>query len=81
MPIDVKKEKEREEGKATPAKRDVLRRNDMARVSTSLTQYQTNNKGELPGASMWTATADYMGDNACKADNTACNRLFTASVR
>ena len=72
-----RKEKEREQGKATPAKRDVLRRNDMARVSTSLTQYQTNNKGELPGASMWTATADYMGDNACKADNTACNFVMS----
>ena len=72
-----KKEKEREQGKATPAKRDVLRRSDMARVGTSLTQYMTNNKSELPGPGMWTATADFAGANACKADNTACNFVMS----
>ena len=49
----------------------------MARVSTSLTQYMTNNKGELPGPSVWTATANYAGENACKAENTACNFVMS----
>ncbi len=33
------------------AQRDTQRRDDLAKVSTALTQYQTNNNGRLPGAS------------------------------
>lgn len=33
------------------AQRDTQRRDDLARVSTALTQYQTNNNGRLPGES------------------------------
>ena len=68
-----KREEEKEQASSTPAKRDVIRRNDMARLSTSLVQYQTNNAGNLPGASIWTATMDFSDKNACKDDNTACN--------
>ena len=67
-----KGEKEKEEASSTPAKRDVLRRNDMARLDTSLVQYQTNHSGDLPGAAIWTATTDFTGSNACKDDNNAC---------
>ena len=31
------------------SQRDTQRRNDLARISTQITQYQTNNNGRLPG--------------------------------
>lgn len=57
------------------SQRDTARRNDMSRVDTSLTQYQTNNQntgnGDLPAASStWTGTETFDSSNctssACK---------------
>ncbi|MBR3256117.1 type II secretion system protein [Candidatus Saccharibacteria bacterium] len=58
------------------SQRDTARRNDLSRVDTSLTQYQTNNQnttnGDLPTAGSWTATEDgTFGTGGC-GDNTAC---------
>lgn len=39
------------------SQRDTQRRNDLARVSTQLTQYQTNNSGRLPGNGTCTIAA------------------------
>ena len=56
------------------SQRDTARRNDMSRVDTSLTQYQTNNQGtgngDLPLAGNWTATQD--GQINCTSNNSAC---------
>ena len=63
-----------DELKATSAalqssQRDTQRRNDMARVVTALTQYQANNRGQLPkGPSYWEGEA-YLG---CTNGNVAC---------
>ena len=44
------------------SQRDTQRRDDLARVATAITQYQTNNGGKLPtdGASL---ISDYLGGN------------------
>lgn len=39
------------------SQRDTQRRDDLARVATALTQYQTNNGGKLPDAASCAATA------------------------
>ena len=43
------------------SQRDTARRNDMSRVATALTQYQTNNNGALPGAGVCTVTGNAVG--------------------
>ncbi|MBQ1298407.1 hypothetical protein IIY24_01015 [Candidatus Saccharibacteria bacterium] len=56
------------------SQRDTARRNDLSRVDTSLTQYQTNNQntgnGDLPEASsLWTGVEDLSSNcstSACK---------------
>ncbi len=61
------------------SQRDTQRRNDIARVSTSLTNYQTNHsysdsKTNLPEATAavkWQGTDTFSGDNECKT-NVAC---------
>ena len=45
------------------SQRDTQRRDDMARVATALTQYQSNNGGNLPG---YGATVPNNGYYACK---------------
>lgn len=50
-------------------KNDTQRRNDVARVDTSIIQYQTNNQGKLPEAGKWTGTASF---DDC-GSNSACN--------
>ena len=60
------------------SQRDTARRNDIARVDTSLTQYQTNHQNSpttLPtGSHTWTPSADEQknGTIACNATNEAC---------
>ena len=60
------------------SQRDTARRNDIARVDTSLTQYQTNHQNSpttLPtGSHSWTPTADEQknGTITCNATNEAC---------
>ena len=49
------------------AQRDTQRRNDVARVMTALTQYQTNNKGKMP------ISANSNGDFSNCAVSTARN--------
>ena len=59
------------------SQRDTARRNDLARVDTSLVQYQTNNQGTNNGSNLPFASGTYMGkanfdgDNACGARPTA----------
>ena len=55
------------------SQRDTARRNDMSRVDTSLTQYQTNNQGTnnnsnlpLTTTSAWNGVETFSGDNDCK---------------
>lgn len=57
------------------SQRDTARRNDLARVDTSLVQYQTNNQGthngsNLPQPDSW-PTASSTFDDGCKS-NSAC---------
>ena len=58
------------------SQRDTARRNDLARVDTSLVQYQTNNQGTNNGSNLPTDSAVYeagenfVGDFAC-GDRTA----------
>lgn len=40
------------------SQRDTQRRNDLARVATAITQYQTNNNGKLPGNDESSAPAE-----------------------
>ncbi len=53
------------------SQRDTARRNDLARVDTSLVQYQTNNQGTNAGSNLpvesatWTGTATFE-DTSCK---------------
>ena len=60
------------------SQRDTARRNDIARVDTSLTQYQTNHQNSpttLPtGTHTWTPTADEQknGTITCPNTNEAC---------
>lgn len=60
------------------SQRDTARRNDIARVDTSLTQYQTNHQNSpttLPtGTSTWTPTDDEQknGTITCSSNNEAC---------
>lgn len=55
------------------SQRDTARRNDLARVDTSLVQYQTNNQGTNGGSNLpydskaYEAGVDFSGDRACKA--------------
>lgn len=53
-----------------PMQRDTQRRNDLARVDTSLVQYQTNNSGNLmAGPSYWEGSTYFdcdTGDIACE---------------
>ena len=58
------------------SQRDTARRNDLARVDTSLVQYQTNNQGTNNGSNLpiasgspWEGTATFNNDNC---SNTAC---------
>ena len=55
------------------SQRDAQRRQDVSRVAAALTQYQTNNGGDLPSGGAWSASAsngspvetfktDYLGD-------------------
>lgn len=51
------------------AQRNTQRRDDMAKLATALTQYQANNRGQLPeGPSYWKGQA-YLG---CTDGNVAC---------
>ena len=43
------------------SQRDTARRNDLARVDTSLVQYQTNNQGTNNGSNLPYASGTYMG--------------------
>lgn len=43
------------------SQRDTARRNDLARVDTSLVQYQTNNQGTNNGSNLPTNSTVYMG--------------------
>lgn len=43
------------------SQRDTARRNDLARVDTSLVQYQTNNQGTNNGSNLPTDSTVYMG--------------------
>jgi len=59
------------------SQRDTARRNDLARVDTSLVQYQTNNQGTNNGSNLPTNSKVYMGgvnfdgDLACGSRDTA----------
>ena len=67
-------EKEAKEKTATPAKRDVVRKQDFDRVMTALMQYKTNHsddENKYPAASVWVATEDFKGKNDCDT-NPAC---------
>ena len=61
------------------SQRDTARRNDLARVDTSLVQYQTNNQGTNGGSNLpfnsqtYMGATDFSGDHACgnrPSDNT-----------
>lgn len=59
------------------SQRDTARRNDIARVDTSLTQYQTNHQNTpstLPAAGNWAPSEDDQknGTITCSNNNTAC---------
>ena len=59
------------------SQRDTARRNDIARVDTSLTQYQTNHQNSpttLPKSGSWSPTEDEQEDGTitCEGSNTAC---------
>ena len=55
------------------SQRDTARRNDLARVDTSLVQYQTNNQGTNGGSNLpfdsktYMGAEDFAGDHACGA--------------
>ena len=59
------------------SQRDTARRNDIARVDTSLTQYQTNHQNTpstLPAEGEWVPSTDEQnnGTITCSNGNTAC---------
>lgn len=55
---------------AQSTQRDLVRRNDMSRLDTSLVQYQTNNMGKLPvGPSFWKGVSKI----ECTTTDVACN--------
>ena len=51
------------------SQRDTARRNDLARVDTSLVQYQTNNQGTNNGSNLPYASGTYMGAENFSGDN------------
>ena len=53
------------------SQRDTARRNDLARVDTSLVQYQTNNQGTNNGSNLPFDSKVYMGGVNFSATNTA----------
>lgn len=58
------------------SQRDTERRNAMARLSSQVTQYQTNNNGRLPGDKTATVTAAAVADGGfCSEANAACTFL------
>ena len=59
------------------SQRDTQRRNDMARIDTSLTQYQTNNQGTNNGTNLPEAGKVDPVDTPtmCDTDNSACKFL------
>ena len=67
------------------SQRDTARRNDLARVDTSLVQYQTNNQGTNGGTNLPVDSTTYMGgenfegDFACgeRANATASNNIMS----
>lgn len=66
--------KEAKEKTATPAKRDIVRKQDFDRVMTALMQYKTNHasdENQYPATSVWVATEDFKGKNDCDT-NPAC---------
>ena len=42
------------------SQRDTQRRDDLARFQTAITNYQTNNRGKLPGTNKLSSEADYV---------------------
>ncbi len=53
------------------SQRDTARRNDLARVDTSLVQYQTNNQGTNGGSNLPYNSSKYMGGESFAATNDA----------
>lgn len=53
------------------SQRDTARRNDLARVDTSLVQYQTNNQGTNEGSNLPFNSTKYMGGINFTSTNTA----------
>ena len=56
------------------SQRDTARRNDLARVDTSLVQYQTNNQGTNGGSNLPYASKVYMGAEEFEGDKACGNR-------
>lgn len=53
------------------SQRDTQRRDDMSRVATALTQYQTNNNGKLPATGDSTAATNFLNNYLKKGANGA----------
>lgn len=53
------------------SQRDTQRTNDMSRFMTQITQYQSNNRGSIPGTKKGTVTTDYSGENDASIETTA----------
>ena len=49
------------------SQRDTQRTNDMSRFMTQLTQYQSNNRGAIPGSKKGTVTTKYNADGTTSA--------------
>ena len=70
------------------SQRDTARRNDMSRVDTSLTQYQTNNQGtngnsNLPyttNGSWGPGVSEFTGENDCKRSQVTSNNQSKKSA-
>lgn len=63
------------------SQRDTQRTNDMSRFMTQLTQYQSNNRGAIPGAKKGTVVTKYKDDGTTEAtassDATNWGKLYT----
>ena len=60
------------------SQRDTARRNDLARVDTSLVQYQTNNQGTTGGTNLPVDSKAYMGGENFEGDYACGNRALAS---